>query len=94
MSTREFSVALIQSFSLMAYGSSLMHGSHTYLGNTLDTRSIAIMSYITHQASVENLRVLGGASVVVTDLNSTREVFNSPISHLKLHFSVAICCNC
>ena len=68
LSTRDFTVALIQSFSVMAYGSSMLHGSHTNLGLTMDQGSIAIMSYITHQASVENLRVLGGASVVVTDL--------------------------
>ena len=68
LSAREFSVALIQSFSMMAYGSCMLHGSHTNLGSTMDVESIAIMAYITHQASVENLRAFGNASVVITDL--------------------------
>ena len=53
----------------------MLHGSHTNLGLTLDQGSIAIMSYITHQASVEKLRLLGGASVVVTDLVRSHSVF-------------------
>ena len=68
--TEETSEALIRVFSFLGVGSSLFHASESDLGATLDFYMIAILSYASHQATVENLRALG-ASPVITDLNAT-----------------------
>ena len=68
--SEESSVAVIQAFSYLGFGSSFWHGSVTDLGITMDIGFIDILAYVLHQASIENLRMLG-ASPVITDLNST-----------------------
>ena len=71
--SRESYVAIIQSFTFLAFGSSVMHGSHTRLGK-LDEHMIGVLSYAVYQASIENLRTIG-ASPIITDLNlSGREL--------------------
>ena len=67
--SRDSYVAIIQSFSFLAFGSSVMHGSNTRLGN-LDGHMIGVLSYAIYQASIEHLRDLG-ASPIITDLKST-----------------------
>ena len=66
----ESSVAVIQAFSYLGFGSAFWHGSVTDLGITMDIGFIDILAYVIHQASVENLRILG-ASSIITDLNFT-----------------------
>jgi hypothetical protein len=53
---RESVLAVAESFSNLAFGSSFWHGSHTNLGNTVDVVPIAIIAYVAYQAMVENLR--------------------------------------
>ena len=72
--SRESYVAMIQSFSFLAYGSSLMHGSNTRLGD-LDGLMIRVLAYVIYQASIENLRDLG-ASPIITDLKSTNRALD------------------
>ena len=43
------SVAIIQTASFLAMGSSAYHGSHTNLGDSLDGDMIQILSYVIHQ---------------------------------------------
>ena len=68
--SRDSFVAIVQSFSFLAFGSSVMHGSNTRLG-ALDTHMIDVLAYSIYQASIENLRELG-ASPIITDLQSTK----------------------
>ena len=62
--------AIIQAFSYLGFGSAFWHGSVTDLGITMDIGFIDILAYVIHQASVENLKMLG-ASSVITDLSLT-----------------------
>ena len=66
----ESSIAIIQAFSYLGFGSAFWHGSVTDLGITMDIGFIDILAYVIHQASVENLRLLG-ASPIITDLSLT-----------------------
>ena len=68
--SRDSYVAIVQSFSFLAFGSSVMHGSNTRLG-ALDVHMIKVLSYTIYQASIENLRDLG-ASPIITDLKPTK----------------------
>ena len=68
--SRESYVAIIQSFTFLAFGSSVMHGSNTRLGK-LDEHMIGVLSYAVYQASIENLRAIG-ASPIITDLSLSR----------------------
>lgn len=71
--SRESYVSIIQSFTFLAFGSSVMHGSNTRLGK-LDTHMIGVLSYAVYQASIDNLRTIG-ASPIITDLKvSKREL--------------------
>ena len=72
--SRDSYVAIIQSFSFLAYGSSVMHGTNTRLG-ALDVHMIKVLSYAIYQASVEHLIDLG-ASAIITDLKSTSRALN------------------
>ena len=45
-------LALIQSSSFLAFGSSFFHGGHTSTGGSIDVRMNAIMSYVMYQASI------------------------------------------
>ena len=67
--SRDSYVAIIQSFIFHGFGSSVMHGSNTRLGD-IDEHMIAVLSYAIYQASIENLRARG-ASHIITDLKST-----------------------
>jgi hypothetical protein len=70
MSTMQHqSLAIATSF--LAWGSSMMHGTHTRLGGTADGRTIAIIAYNAHQLIVANL----GNSTVLTDLSSTKRYY-------------------
>ena len=66
--SEEYVNALGSSFAALAYGSSLMHGSHTWLGHLMDNAPISVVSYLIHQAS---LAPLTGASSILTDLSPT-----------------------
>ena len=68
--SEESIVAIIQSFSFLGSGSAFFHGSCTQTGLSFDANMISILSYVAHQASIENLIPLG-PSCVITDLNST-----------------------
>ncbi|XP_023321882.1 uncharacterized protein LOC111696503 [Eurytemora carolleeae] len=60
--------ALLQGFATLTMGSSFWHGSHTYLGNVADNRFIDIVSYVAHQAMVDNLPT---ESSIVKELSLT-----------------------
>ena len=62
-----YQLAMAQSFTALTVGSAFWHGSHTLLGNIADNRFIDVISFIAHQASLENLAV----SSVVRDLSET-----------------------
>lgn len=47
--------AIKQSFYTLAMGSSMWHGSHTYVGYSFDNNMIAVISYLAHQISVSGL---------------------------------------
>ena len=96
--TRDSYVAIIQSFSFMAFASSVMHGSNTRLGE-IDGHNIGVLLYAIHQAHIENLRALG-ASSIITDLKSTNRALTGvemarsmsdmfltmPVSQWRSHF--------
>jgi len=52
-----YTTAMAQAFTSLTVGSAFWHGSHTLLGNIADNRFIDVVSYIAHQASLENLAV-------------------------------------
>ena len=52
-----YQLAMAQSFTALTVGSAFWHGSHTLLGNIADNRFIDVVSFIAHQASLENLAV-------------------------------------
>jgi len=54
---REYTDAMAQAFTSLTVGSAFWHGSHTLLGNIADNRFIDVVSYLAHQASLENLNV-------------------------------------
>ena len=62
-----YTLAMAQSFTALTVGSAFWHGSHTLLGNIADNRFIDVVSFIAHQASLENLEV----SSIVRDLSET-----------------------
>ena len=98
--SRDSYVAIIQSFSFLAFGSSVMHGTNTRLG-ALDVHMIKVLAYAIYQASIENLRDLG-ASPIITDLQSTNRALtgvemarsmsdmflNMPVDQWLTHFTV------
>ena len=51
----ETSDTLIQAFSFVGFGSALEHGSESHLGATLDIYTIAILSYVAHQAGTSEI---------------------------------------
>ena len=51
----------------LTVGSAFWHGSHTLLGNIADNRFIDVVSFLAHQAMLENLNV----SSVVRDISPT-----------------------
>merc|ERR1711971_415681 len=63
----EYQVAMAQAFTALTVGSAFWHGSHTLLGNIADNRFIDVVSFLAHQASLENLNV----SSVVRDISLT-----------------------
>jgi len=63
----EYTVAMAQAFTSLTVGSAFWHGSHTLLGNIADNRFIDVVSYIAHQASLENL----GVPTMVRELSLT-----------------------
>ena len=62
-----YQLAMAQSFTALTVGSAFWHGSHTLLGNIADNRFIDVISFIAHQASLENLAV----SSLVRDLSES-----------------------
>jgi len=63
----EYTLAMAQAFTALTVGSAFWHGSHTLLGNIADNRFIDVVSFIAHQASLENLQV----SSIVRDISLT-----------------------
>jgi len=63
----DYTLAMAQAFTALTVGSAFWHGSHTLLGNIADNRFIDVVSFIAHQASLENLPV----SSVVRDISLT-----------------------
>ena len=47
--------AVKRSFTTLAMGSAMWHGSHTYVGYSFDNNMIAVISYLAHQFSVSHL---------------------------------------
>jgi len=60
--------SLKRSFAALAFGSSMWHGSHTFVGYSFDNNMIAVISYLAHQASVSGLP---GNSTILKELSST-----------------------
>ena len=56
-----------QSFASLAVGSSMWHGSHTYVGQQFDNNLMAVIGFLAHQFSVSGLKY----SPELTDLNTT-----------------------
>ena len=46
---------IAEAFALVSFGSSMMHGSETHLGELQDTTSNNLFGYILHQASMMNI---------------------------------------
>jgi len=65
--SKEYQIAMAQAFTSLTVGSAFWHGSHTLLGNIADNRFIDVVSYLAHQAMLENLQV----SSIVKDLSPT-----------------------
>jgi len=59
--------SLKRSFAALAFGSSMWHGSHTFVGYSFDNNMIAVISYLAHQASVSGLP---GNSTILKELSS------------------------
>jgi len=65
--SKEYQIAMAQAFTSLTVGSAFWHGSHTLLGNIADNRFIDVVSYLAHQAMLENLQVTS----IVKDLSPT-----------------------
>jgi hypothetical protein len=59
---------LKRSFTTLAMGSAMWHGSHTYVGYSFDNNMIAVISYLAHQASVSGLK---SDSSILNELSPT-----------------------
>jgi hypothetical protein len=59
---------LKRSFTTLAMGSAMWHGSHTYVGYSFDNNMIAVISYLAHQASVTPLK---SSSSILNELSPT-----------------------
>jgi len=51
----DYQNALKRGFFTLGFGSAMWHGSHTYVGYAFDNRLMAVLAYIAHQGSVQNL---------------------------------------
>jgi hypothetical protein len=60
--------SLKRSFSTLAAGSAMWHGSHTFVGYSFDNNLMAVIGYLAHQASVSGLKT---SSSVIHELSDT-----------------------
>ncbi|KAF2367512.1 hypothetical protein FHG87_001742, partial [Trinorchestia longiramus] len=60
--------AIGKGFSAMAWGSSFWHGSNTMLGRQQDRKTLAVLAYVFHQASISALK---SKSPILHDLSKT-----------------------
>ena len=58
--------AMKRSFAILAVGSSIMHGSHTFFGYNFDMQLISLISYLIYQNSVASI---AGSSPIIRDLS-------------------------
>jgi hypothetical protein len=61
-------VSMKRSFSALAIGSAMWHGSHTYVGYSFDNNLMAVIGYLAHQASVSGLK---SSSPIIHELSTT-----------------------
>lgn len=61
-------VSIKRSFSALAVGSAMWHGSHTFVGYSFDNNLMAVIGYLAHQASVSGLST---TSSIVHELSDT-----------------------
>jgi len=70
----EYQNAIKRGFITLGFGSSMWHGSHTYVGFAFDNRLMSILAYLAHTGSVQNLPT---NSTVIKELSLTPRQGNS-----------------
>lgn len=77
-------VSLTQGFSILAFGSAFMHGSHTSLGGLMDVRLIDLIAFTGHQASVAHLPCTGVTCNILRGLSREPRRWSAAESTMRM----------